>query len=837
MQNVPRLIDSFTPATYDLSITLEREARVFHGIVTIQGSTHQAGHLSLHAKHLEITSAAANGTSVTWKFEKDDELQLIGDSITEGPQTLVISFTGTITDQMHGLYPCYFEHEGVKKELLATQFESHHAREVFPCVDEPDAKATFDLTLTTEQNVEVLGNMPVDSQHEEGNLLVTRFQRSPRMSSYLLAWVVGDMQKVTATTKSGVEVNIWATSAQPVESLDFALDIATRTIDFFDDYFGIPYPLPKSDHVALPDFSSAAMENWGLITYREIALLAHPKTTSISSKQYIATVIAHELSHQWFGNLVTMKWWNDLWLNESFATLMEYLAVDALEPDWDVWLDFASHESITALRRDAIDGVQPVQVEVHHPDEISTIFDAAIVYAKGARLMRMLEVYIGKDAFRTGLSDYFKTYAYKNTEANDLWEVLSKASGKDVGPIMNAWISQPGYPVVNVRSDGLTQSQFFIGEHINRHRLWPIPLAANDAAVPELMTDASLEMAIPETLQLNCDDSSHFITQYSESHLATLLTQLDTLTTVQRLQLLDEQTLLARAGRRSSASLIPLLEAYKNETAESVWGIIGLTLGELKKFVENDEPAKQALRQLSGIIARKEFDRLGWDEVAGEPETDTKLRSTVIGMMLYSEQSDVLAEAARRFDIEQLAAIAPELRSLIIGTAVRYGDDAIVVQLLDCYKQASSADLQLDLALGITSTRSQSAAKLLLDSMKNPAVIRQQDTFRWFVYLMRNQYTRDISWQWLQDNWSWVVTTYSGDKSYDDFPRYAASGLVSEKQLKEYQTFFAPMKQEPALARVIELGSSEIAARVELLKRDTADVVAALLNQQKALEN
>src|SRR5690606_28324955 len=255
----------------------------------------------------------------------------------------------------------------------------------------------------------------------------------------LLAWVTGEMQYKTAQTNSGVEVNIWATPAQRPEALSFALEHSVKSIEFFDAYFGIPYPLAKCDQVALPDFSSGAMENWGLVTYRETALLADPATTTVASKHYIATVISHELSHQWFGNLVTMKWWNNLWLNESFATLMEYIAVDAIHPEWNVWLDFSSNESIMALRRDAIDGVQAVQVDVDHPDEISSLFDGAIVYDKGARVMRMLQEYIGHDAFRAGLASYFEEFAYSNTEADDLWRHLSEASGQNIAHLMNSW--------------------------------------------------------------------------------------------------------------------------------------------------------------------------------------------------------------------------------------------------------------------------------------------------------------------------------------------------------------------------------------------------------------
>ena len=431
MNSVRRLTPLFTPSHYALSLDIDRTGRSFQGTVTINGESTDEN-IILHAKDLNIATATIDGQRADFQATTNDELVLTAPGLSTGAHVVTVGFSGTITDQMHGMYPCYFDHDGQKKELIATQFESHHAREVFPCVDEPEAKATFDVTLTTEQGVTVLGNMPVSSQNEQEGRLVTSFERTPRMSSYLLAWAYGEMHRKTATTKSGVEVNIWATPAQKSESLEFALDIATRTIDFFDEYFGIPYPLPKSDHIALPDFSSGAMENWGLITYREIALLADPKTTSISAKRYIAMVVAHELSHQWFGNLVTMKWWNNLWLNESFANLMEYIAVDALHPEWNIWLDYSSSETIMALRRDALDGVQAVQTEVNHPDEISTLFDGAIVYAKGGRLLRMLQHYIGHEAFQTGLKSYFKKYAYQNTEGDDLWRELSAASGKDI---------------------------------------------------------------------------------------------------------------------------------------------------------------------------------------------------------------------------------------------------------------------------------------------------------------------------------------------------------------------------------------------------------------------
>lgn len=834
MKSVPQLVTQFVPAHYQLSLMLDRPRRTFEGTVTINGTSKTtARKILLHAKDLIVQSATVDGKNASFSI-RHDQLTITHPHITPGDHVVVIGFSGKITDSMHGLYPCYFTHEGTKKELLATQFESHHAREVFPCIDEPAAKATFDLTLTTEPSITVLGNMPIKSQKHEAGQLVTTFETTPRMSTYLLAWVAGELHRKTATTKSGTEVNVWATPAQPAENLDFALDHAVRTIEFFNDYFGVPYPLPKSDHVALPDFTAGAMENWGLVTYREIALLAHPTISSISSRQYVALVIAHELSHQWFGNLVTMKWWNNLWLNESFASLMEYIALDALHPEWNSWLDFSTHESIVALRRDSIDGVQPVQTDVHHPDEISTLFDSAIVYAKGARLLRMLQQYIGERAFRAGLQSYFKKFAYQNTEGNDLWHEFHKASGKDIAAFMNQWISQPGYPVVKVTKHhntlSLSQERFFIGSHQASHTIWPIPLGAS-ARLPELLEEktSTQNLANDSPVRLNISDSAHFITQYDPALLEQLVRAIPSTSPLDRLQLLHEQILLARAGATSSASLIPLLMALKNETSEAVWDMMALTISELKKFVETDKTSDTKLRQLAASLARQQYTQLGWQPQSGESETEAKLRATIIGLMLYGEDQQAIKTAQDLYARAPLEQLDPELRPLIIGATVRHSSDTAAFHtLLETYKKTASADLRDDIASGLTNARLTSQIKTLLSALQDRSTIRPQDVRHWFVGLIRHHDSRALTWQWLQAHWDWINDTFGSDKSYDDFPKYAASGLTTRQQLNEYKAFFTPLKQEPALTRVITLGISEIEARVALIEHDQPAVCRAL---------
>ena len=836
MQTVSRLYQTFLPSHYKITLDVSRRTdRRFSGEVVITGTSLVDGSITLHAKDLEITDAFV-GTDQLVIEQQEDEIILQGAITKDVKCEIYLKYSGTITDGMHGLYPCYYEVDGVKKELLATQFESHHAREVFPCVDEPEAKATFGLTLISEPEVTALSNMPAvyNKPDKETGLVETGFEDTPRMSTYLLAFVVGELQKQTAKTMSGVEVSVWATHAQPAGSLSFPLEVATRTIDFFDEYFGLPYPLPKADHVALPDFSSGAMENWGLITYREIALLVD-ETSSVSTKEYVATVIAHETSHQWFGNLVTMKWWDDLWLNESFATLMEYVAVDALYPEWQTWNTFASQETLSALRRDQLAGVQAVRCEVNHPDEISTLFDPSIVYAKGARLLKMLRAYIGEQAFREGLRAYFQKFAYQNTVGADLWRAFSTTSGKDIEQFMDTWISQSGFPVVTVTTTDtgyrFDQERMIIGAEAG-DSLWPIPLFAHDTKFPQQLTGAHSEITVETTLPLlNKGNEAHFVSHYDEQAWQLILTALDAdkLEVVDRLALLHETSLLARGGKTSTATLVPLLNRYQSEETEPVWNIISMVIADLKRFVEDEETSEKHLKSLVTKLALPLYERLGNDEVKGEPEQDTKLRATIVGLLSYADYQPVIDHGLGAFrSCEALDTLPSEVRGIILAIAAKHGTDQDFQRLLDAHRMTHNAELRDDLTAGLCATKDPNQIALLLERITDPSVVKQQDVFRWYIYLLRNRFAREQSWQWMTSHWGWIETTFKGDKSYDDFARYSASVFSTQTWLEKYDSFFKPMQNQTALRRAIEVGHIEIETRAMWLERDSAEVRATL---------
>ena len=841
--SVNRLVEKFKPEHYELKLDLTQvKNREFNGIVDIFGEINNEKEITFHSKDLEIKNIiSSNDIKLNFSKAENDEILVNIEKLNfkKGDKIqLKIEFSGKITDAMHGLYPCYYKENGEKKELFATQFESHYAREVFPCIDEPEAKVTFSLEIRALSDLEVLSNTEIIEKNENGNIQQVRFAKTPKMSTYLLAFVLGDFKRVSKKTKSGVKVSVLATKAQKSELMEFPLSFAVRVLEFYEDFFGQKFPLSKCDHIALPDFSSGAMENWGLITYRETALLAG-KNSSISSKKYVALVIAHETSHQWFGNLVTMKWWDELWLNESFATMMEYLATDALEPKWKIWEEFAVNEAVLSLRRDAIDGVQAVHVPVHHPDEISTIFDGAIVYAKGARLMNMLRRYVGNDAFQKGLQRYFDKFKYQNTIGENLWDCLSEASGKNVADFMNPWLFKSGYPSVLAKEDGeelkLSQKQFFIGEGKDGGRIWPILLGSNQNNLPEIMDSKDLTCKkSSDFVQLNQGNVAHFITNYSQNLFENLLEKVrnGNLDTISRLQILQERSLLSRGGEIPSVELLRTLESYDKETSLTVWDMISLLIGELKIFIDEDSESSKKMKKFVGNLAQNEFEKLGFIKKTGEDEEDTQKRSSILAHMIYAENKKAISGALDIFkNSPNMEDIDPEIRSLILTVKTRFEESPELVQkMLESYKNTSNVDYRDDIMVALTSTKNIQTGELLLEKMLENDIIRTQDILSWYVHLLRNLKTRELAWKWLRENWKLIEEKFDGDKSYNDFPRYSGAILRTEKQLQEFKEFFEPLKNDPSLTRAIEMGEREIAGRVDLIKRDKTAIDKFLQN-------
>lgn len=827
MTEVARLYNYFKPSYYELSLTPNNKDLTFTGNVNVTGKLEpKQSMLRLHSKGLEISAVSISSSKRAFTLNADnDELTIELLPADAGEISVSIEFNGVITKAMHGLYPCYTRKGEV---ILATQFESHHAREVFPCIDEPEAKAVFSLSLTTNSGDVVLANTEPAKTMRGNKLTTTLFEDTPKMSTYLLAFVTGPLHAVKGKTNNGTDVRIWASADHTDETLEFALDTAIKVTEFFNDYFDTPYPLTKSDHVALPDFSSGAMENWGLITYREVCLIVDPATTSTNTKEYAATVIAHELSHQWFGNLVTMKWWDDLWLNESFATLMEYIAVDALYPEWDVMLSFASQEALSAFWRDSIDGVQAVRCEVTHPDQISTLFDPSIVYAKGARLLLMAHNYVGEKAFKKGLRLYFERHAYSNTIGNDLWQALQDASGKDVKTFMNDWISKPGFPVVSVNQVGkkleLSQKRMTNGNKSDSS-IWPIALGIRPKQSFELLDikQQSFELVKPEYVRLNHDEghfSVHYTNPAHREYLKSLI-ESDKLSPSERLLFLNDSLMQARAGHSSIAETMDILDALKHETEDPVWGVMSLCMSDARTLAESNKTSEKHMKKFAWQLSQDLYSKLGWEKREGEPLNTTKVRGIILGLSVYGEEPSVIKSALDEYaKYSSIDKIPADTRHIILTAAVRHGEDSVFNSLLKLYPTITNSELQQDVCNALTSTKKLVFITQILDKLKDDSFVRLQDVDRWIIYLLRNRKARVSAWNWLTKNWNWIEENFGTDKSYDNYPRFAGRVFSSQKWLDKYNGFFEPLKSEVSLKRNIEIGAEEIKTRIAWRIRD-----------------
>lgn len=842
MQAVKHFIETFVPEHYDLFLDLNRADKTFSGKVTITGEA-KTSKISLHQKDLTVEAVEVAGQARPFTLDKDNEALYI-ELEAAGPVVVTITYTGKITDNMTGIYPSYYTVDGVKKEIISTQFESHFAREAFPSVDEPEAKATFDLALKFDQaeGELALSNMPeidVESRKATG---VWKFETTPRMSSYLLAFAAGDMQGITAKTKNGTLVGVYATKAHPESNLEFALDIAVRCIEFYEEYYGVKYPIPQSLHVALPDFSAGAMENWGLVTYREIYLLVDENSTALS-RQTVALVVAHELAHQWFGNLVTMKWWDDLWLNESFANMMEYVSVDAIEPSWKIFEDFQTSGAPYALKRDATDGVQSVHVEVKHPDEINTLFDGAIVYAKGSRLMHMLRRWLGDDAFRKGLGAYFEKHQYGNTIGRDLWDALSQASGRDVAAFMDAWLEQPGYPVVTAKVENdcliLTQKQFFIGEHEEKGRLWPVPLNSNWQGLPDTLTTERLE--IPNyaalaaqndgALRLNTENTAHYITDYQGELLDALLNNLSSLDNISKLQIVQERRLLAESGMISYADLLPVISKLANETSYMVVSAVSQVLEGLNRFVDEGSQTEEDYKSLLKILSQSNFDRLGFEKQAGESDEDEMVRQLIVGNMIKADDETARAQASQIFERyrDNLEKLPAAIRLQVLVNQIKHHESKELTKLyLDLYVASNDGSFKNALSTALSYTKNKETLDELLATWKDKFTVKPQDLSAWYARFLSRDFTQEAVWTWARENWDWIKAALGGDMSFDSFVISPSVVFKTEERLAEYKAFFEPQLDDMAISRNISMGIKEIAARVELVKREKEAVEKAI---------
>jgi len=790
-----RLLDYFEPTHYDLDLVIDKTAKTLIGTATITGIA-KTDTIKLHAKYLEISAVILNNHPAD--FTTTDDVITI-ETTQIGKLSLKISYAHQLTTNMQGVYLSTYAHDNQTETIVTTQFESHYARECFPCVDEPSAKATFDLTISTDPSDTVISNMPVKTQVDG----TTTFEATPRMSTYLLAFVIGKFKKHQITSQNNIAVTTYASLNQPNENLIYATDFAVKSLDFFDKLFKTPYPLPKLDQIAIPDFEAGAMENWGLVTYREQALLCD-QNSSLDQKLYVATVIAHELSHMWFGDLVTMAWWDDLWLNESFATLMETYAVDKIDSNLEAWDDFYSGTIIPAFRRDCLSGVQPVKCTVEDPAQIPTLFDGAIVYAKGGHLMLMLLRLMGEDNFFAGLADYFQKHAYTNTTSDDLWNALSPHSDFDVKQFMTPWLTQPGYPALT----GQDQHRFLITtDHSEPNYTYPIH-------------------------QIKDDLSGHYLINLKDDQFQSAIKDFEAKSTEQKLRLLFDRQLLSKTPAVNSADLVVLLQQFPQQTQFIIWDALSIIVADLKIFFTPDTPADRQFKKFIQSLAQTQLLRLTFTSKPNEPENDTKLRPLILGLMSFSEDPDYQTELIEQFGHTPIEQIESNIRPTILATLAKLNDQQPISSelnhqnLIKLYQSSPDPELRSDLLSAISAIKNPNLTPTFLTYLKDNT-IRPGDRILFFVRLLRNHIALSPTLSWLYENWDWLAQT-EGDKTISDYPRYIANIIRTAPEAQRFKDFFQPKLTDPNLNRTLQIAFAEIDARLDLITTDGPTVLSAI---------
>ncbi len=815
-----RLYGHFIPEHYFIQLNINKHTEKVFGHVEITGVAHEE-HIRLHAKNLKITEVKVNDEEVSYQIEKDEliikkpsEKLFVKDKIAKKLK-IAIRYTFMLNKNMNGCYLSGYDYraEGEKEThrelLVSTQFESHYARECFPCIDEPEAKATYDLKIIIPDTGDtVISNMPVkeekileyetvnpDQDPSKGVAINTKtkkkiviFETTPRMSTYLLAFCIGKFHKRSKVSAKGIRVTTYCALNHPVSCINYANEVATKALDFYGEKFG-KYPLTKLDQVAIPDFEAGAMENWGLVTYRESCLLVDKESTR-ESREYVSTVIAHELAHQWFGNLVTMKWWDNLWLNESFANMMQYVCVDAIYPDYRIYEDFFTGECLAALNRDCLPGVQAVQQAVNDPEEISTLFDGAIVYAKGARLMLWLYRLLGEKNFYRGMKDYFKQFAYDNTTGDDLWAALQKHADFDVKSFMDTWILQPGYPVITDDNQ-----QRFLLTGATDDTKWEIP-------------------------ELTDDMSGHYLINLATDEFADKIDHFSDFSLEQKLRILTDRMFLAKTSLVSSASLLDLPPLFREKKNYRIWEMISGIFSNIKLFFTPDDADYADFQKYIYRVIEPQKNRLGLVTRPDDKEDEVKLRSLIVAYLYFCEDRGT-DEALATMYKDDLTELDPELRQAILRAKMRQTGEEIFSEFLQKYQDEQSPDIKDDLLYVLASTKYHESD--LIKLLKQPKIVRPQDHIYLLAFMLRNFYTHKAAFAWLTKNWDYV-TKLTGDKSIEDYIKVLAGTIRTKDEANLYDEFCAPIINNPTLHRAIEVSQGEIAARLRLMSLDQDDV-------------
>ena len=765
--------------------------------------------------------------------EKDEKLTIKLAKKIKGKAKLSIKFTGTLNDRLLGFYKSqYKDKKGKTKYLATTQFEAADARRAFPCWDEPAVKATFDVSLLVDKHLDAISNMPVISKKKTGTKILHKFGRTPIMSTYLLYLGVGEFEYLHGKLRN-IKIRIVTTKGNKNKG-KLSLDFTKKFLGEYEKYFGIKYPLPKLDMIAIPDFAAGAMENWGAITFREAILLYDAKTSSTRTKQYIAEVISHELAHQWFGNLVTMKWWNDLWLNESFATFMATKIVNKFYPEWDLWDQFLGDAMLEAMSLDALKNSHPINVDVKHPAQIREIFDA-ISYDKGGNVLRMLENYVGIENFRKGLKYYLTQHKYSNAEGQDLWKSIGRVAHKPVDAMMKTWIDQVGYPVVDVKRNNskvsLTQRRFLSDGSISSKNRWSIPIH-----IEEGNHESSILMKSQKSVVSLKNIDSNFIVnsgrygfyrvQYDDNSLAQLELLIDEkiLNHVDRWSLQNDLFSQCVSGTKQIQEYLDFTTSYHDEDNYITLQNLAQNLYHLYKLTRKEKFSDE-IRTYTAQFLGTIFDRLGWDSQKNEKHTNALLRSFVITALGKLGDKEILNEARKRFNkfLKNKNSLAADLQEPVFVLVAWQGNEKTYNKLLSLYKKSTLQEEKIRFLMAMCNFKQKNLLLKTLALSLTPEV-RSQNIRVPIMGVSANIYGSDILWPWLKNNWKKLVRRFGVGNPLANRIVASIGSVIDDKQEKDVRKFFKRMPL-PGTERVIEQTLERVRIRSKFLRSIRAEFV------------
>ena len=835
------LPNHISPISYKLRIHPDFESFTFSGneIIKIKINK-ETKKITLHSKDIDIETVKyinknreEFASKITYNTEKETATFNFNNKIT-GNGELSIIFSGIISENLRGFYKSKYKIDGKEKYLATTQFESTDARRAFPCFDEPAHKAIFEVSFIIPNNHTAISNtLPINiKEHNEGYKIVS-FSPTPKMSTYLLAFIIGEFEYIEGKTKEGVQIRVFTTKGK-IHQAKFALDVAIKSLEFYNEYFDIPYPMPNLDLIAIPDFEPAGMENWGAITFRESSVLIDEKHSSLSNKQWVATTIAHELAHQWFGNLVTMHWWTDLWLNEGFASYMEKVCSNKIFPHWKVWnLYLASNRYRSALEIDSLENSHAIEVEVNHPDEINETFDM-VSYEKGTAIVRMISEYIGEDKFREGLRYYLKKHSYKNTKTIDLWDAFEIVSKKPVKKIMNSWTKQAGFPLVTLtdstKSGLKIKQEKFFSSRVTRaknknNKLWQIPILYKTANTNKKILFNKKNIELHENIieKINTDETSFLKVQYDKNTLSNIKKNIEKkhINTRDRLGIIRDTFALTEGGYMKTSDVLQLSLSYKNEDEYIVWTEIAYWTNKIYNLIANepflDKYKKYALSLFSPLA-----EKTGFEKKYQEESSHTLLRILAISQAGFYGDKKIIKEAKKIFSNKILKPIDPDMRSIIYNIVAQNGGIKEWKIFKELYKKETLNEEKERLSRALTQFTDIKILEKTIEFV-NSKEIKDQDAPFLIAAIWNNKYGQNLTWNFIKKNWGNILKKYGGNGLLLSKVMFILGNHTTQKDLRDAKKFFSK-NIAPGADRTLKQAYEKIASNVAWLHDDKKDI-------------